>query len=327
MLSRVAERMYWGARYLERAENTARLVRVYDAALMDLPEEAGLGWPLLVEICGARELFNARYPKGGDRETLRFLSSDGENTGSIIASLLQARENFRTTRDLCPTEAWRAVNELYLYGRKALPGMTSPRRRHEVLSGVVQRVQQLTGLLSWHHESWRRLPLHAGRAESRARRHDDTHHRRRRGDVARHPRERDPAREHAVDGGSEIAVRLPDVPPVRAPAHSRRGRDPVPLHDPLFPRAVAHCLGEVQASMRELPNHEAPLRAALRVQREVDAQVSRPFGELELAPPDGRSADRTRRGTHGHRRELVPAWPCRVKRFACTCGLGVFFDD
>ena len=85
MLSRVAERMYWGARYLERAENTARLVRVYDAALMDLPEQAGIGWPLLVEICGAREAFSARYPNGGNG------GGNGSSAGGLIRTTTRTR--------------------------------------------------------------------------------------------------------------------------------------------------------------------------------------------------------------------------------------------
>lgn len=282
MLSRVAERMYWGARYLERVENTARLVRVYDAALMDIPEDAGLGWPLLVDICGARAQFSTRYPKGGDRETLRFLSSDPDNPGSIIASLSQARENFRTTRDLCPTEAWRSVNELYLYGRKVLPGTASPRRRHEVLSGIVQRVQQLTGLL--HGTMSHGDAYHFMRVGRNLERADMTT---RIIDVAAATLLGTRAKEARLDNTLWMAVlkSLSGYQMYRQYVRRRiRDEDVIRflLHDPLFPRAVAHCVGEVQASMRELPNHEGPLRSALRLQREVDAQLARTFDELDL---------------------------------------------
>jgi len=52
LLSRVAERIYWTARYLERAETTSRLARVYGNLLLDLPREAGLSWDVLVQIAG-----------------------------------------------------------------------------------------------------------------------------------------------------------------------------------------------------------------------------------------------------------------------------------
>jgi len=282
MLSRVAERMYWGARYLERAENTARLVRVYDAALLDLPDEAGVGWPLLVDICGVRETFNARYPKGSDRETLKFLISDPESPSSIVASLGQARENFRTTRDMCPTEAWRSVNELYLFGREALPKVASPARRHEVLSGVVQRGQQLTGLLSGtmsHGDAYNFIRL--GRNLERA---DMTT---RIIDIAAATLLGARASENGLDNTLWMAVlkSLSGYQMYRQYVRRRiRDEDVIRflLHDPLFPRAVAYCLSELETSMLKLPNHEAPLRAVLRLRRLVETQLPQGVEEAAL---------------------------------------------
>ena len=62
MLSRVAERLYWMARYLERAENTARLVSVYANLLLDLPKGSELGWDMLVRITGIEEPFRRALP-------------------------------------------------------------------------------------------------------------------------------------------------------------------------------------------------------------------------------------------------------------------------
>ncbi len=282
MLSRVAERMYWAARYLERAENTARLVRVYDAALLDLPEQAGVGWPLLVDICGARESFAARYPKGGDRETLKFLISDPDSTSSIVASLSGARENFRTTRDMCPTEAWRSVNELYLFGKKNLPKMSSPRRRHEVLSGVVQHVQQLAGLLSGtmsHGDAYNFIRL--GRNLERA---DMTT---RIIDIAAATLLRSGVSEARLENTLWMAVlkSLSGYQMYRQYVRRRIRDDDVIrflLGDPLFPRAVTHCLLELESAMHGLPNHEAPLRAVLRLQRLVDTQQPETVEEAGL---------------------------------------------
>jgi len=50
MLSKVAERVYWTARYIERVENTARLVQVYANLLLDLPREVNLGWYNLITL-------------------------------------------------------------------------------------------------------------------------------------------------------------------------------------------------------------------------------------------------------------------------------------
>ena len=50
MLSRAAERVYWAGRYLERAENTARIVQQYSQLLLDLPDEVEVGWRELIKI-------------------------------------------------------------------------------------------------------------------------------------------------------------------------------------------------------------------------------------------------------------------------------------
>ena len=50
LLSRVAERLYWLARYLERTENTARLIKSYNNLIMDIPIGTEPSWMILVDI-------------------------------------------------------------------------------------------------------------------------------------------------------------------------------------------------------------------------------------------------------------------------------------
>jgi uncharacterized alpha-E superfamily protein len=148
LLSRVAERLYWTARYLERAENSSRLTRVYGNLLLDLPRQAGLSWEVLIEITGAAELYRSLYPEPGHNTAERFLVADRKNPSSIRTSLACARENMRTTRDVVPSEAWRSVNELVMYFGQELDATTSHRRRYGIHSRVVERCQQIRGLLS-----------------------------------------------------------------------------------------------------------------------------------------------------------------------------------
>ncbi len=61
LLSRVAENVYWAARYLERAESTARIVREHTNLLVDLPTSAPLTWEPLLAIVGGRDDFDARH--------------------------------------------------------------------------------------------------------------------------------------------------------------------------------------------------------------------------------------------------------------------------
>jgi uncharacterized alpha-E superfamily protein len=115
LLSRVAETLYWAARYLERAEDTARIVREHTNMIVDLPTSVPVNWEPLLAITGTREAFDARYEKADEMSIVRFLVADRENSGSILRSVEQAREDFRTCREVLPREVWQSVNDLFLY--------------------------------------------------------------------------------------------------------------------------------------------------------------------------------------------------------------------
>jgi uncharacterized alpha-E superfamily protein len=282
MLSRVAERLYWTARYLERAENTARLVKVYSYMMLDLPNGVGLNWRQLVDISGAHEEFDKNYRSSGERNVIKFMLSDTETQGSLITSLAMARENIRTTRDLVPSEGWEHVNELYLFARKKLAGKSLPKNRYEFLSEIVMRCQQITGLLAGtmsHGPAYQfvRVGRNLERADMTTR---------------------------MIDVGSATLI-APGVELERLEnrlwtyvlrslsAHQmyrqnvRRRVQPdrvlaFLLQDTDFPRAVAHTLGEIAACLdKNLPHAEEPLRAVLRLQRlvaEADVEKLRTEG-------------------------------------------------
>ena len=148
LLSRVAERIYWSARYLERAETTSRLARVYGNLLLDLPREAGLNWDVLIQITGAGSLYRELHPNPGPDTAERFFVADRNNPSSVRTSLSCVRESVRTTRDIVPSEAWRSINELCLWVTQELDAETSHRRRYGIHSRVVEGCQQITGLLA-----------------------------------------------------------------------------------------------------------------------------------------------------------------------------------
>ena len=146
MLSRVAQNIYWMARYIERAEDTARLINVNSNLLLDLPRDTSFGWLPLIFIMGAEKLFFEKDPNrlADEATVIKFLISDREHSGSIISSLACARENLRTTRDAVPQEAWEQINGLYIYARDHVP---TRRGRYEFLRRVIQGAQQVNGLL------------------------------------------------------------------------------------------------------------------------------------------------------------------------------------
>ncbi|BBI52440.1 hypothetical protein HORIV_48610 [Vreelandella olivaria] len=72
MLSRVAENLYWMARYIERAEDTARLLSVNSHLMLDLPGRLPLGWAPLIEMTGSLETFTARHSDFEERNVVHF---------------------------------------------------------------------------------------------------------------------------------------------------------------------------------------------------------------------------------------------------------------
>jgi len=146
MLSRVAERIYWMSRYLERVENTARLIEVYTNLLLDLPSGVDIGWYNLVTLNDAEEWFDARYKVRDERNVIKFLLTDPDYPASIVNSLKMVKENVRTSRDVIPAESWEYVNGLSLYVQDNANDGIKRGTRHEFITEIIQCCQRFHGL-------------------------------------------------------------------------------------------------------------------------------------------------------------------------------------
>jgi uncharacterized alpha-E superfamily protein len=144
LLARVADRIYWGARYVERAEDAARVIRSYTDLLVDLPSDVPLSWEPLVALTG-------QDPTGagisGEQGVMQFLLADPENPGSIVSSLAHARENLRTTREVLPREAWYALNGLHQFVSSEAERAVARRTRDRFLGRVIDDSRRLDGVL------------------------------------------------------------------------------------------------------------------------------------------------------------------------------------
>jgi uncharacterized alpha-E superfamily protein len=147
MLSRVADNLYWFGRYVQRAENTARLINVNANLLLDLPRRVTLGWAPLIEIVGADTLFRALYEEASEESVVRFLTIDEQNPGSIKSSLNSAREILRVSRDTVPREVWESLNDLYLFvGERSETDIARAQRVH-FLGQIINGTLLLYGVL------------------------------------------------------------------------------------------------------------------------------------------------------------------------------------
>lgn len=149
MLSRVASNIYWLGRYLQRAENTARLVNVNALLLLDLPRGMKFGWQPLIQITGADDLYRSLYGDDfSEYNVVRFMLLDQRNPGSIHSSLHSAREILRTVRDATPREVWEKLNDLHYFVIGQGEGALSRSRRGAFLQRVIDGTMLVYSVLS-----------------------------------------------------------------------------------------------------------------------------------------------------------------------------------
>lgn len=261
MLSQVAERVYWFSRYLERTENTARLMLVRHQLILDLPTSIQPEWHLLVEMLGLDSQFDREDIIANEKNIIKFIFSDRNNPSSIISSIANTRENMRTTREVMPSECWERLNSLYLSVAQRSDKYLSRRERHNVLNGIIQSCQQIAGMLMGtmnHDDAYQFIVL--GRNIERA-------------DMST----------RIVDAGSaSLRGEEDEISPYRnvlwisilrsLSAYQmyrlsvRRNVKPQAVLDFLlksevFPRATAFNLNELERCVKKLSNHAKPLKA------------------------------------------------------------------
>ncbi|MFP4069046.1 MAG: alpha-E domain-containing protein [Verrucomicrobiota bacterium] len=119
MLSRVADSLYWMSRYIERAENIARLLDVNLQLLLDFEDMEGdklkEHWEPVIRAAGEEKLFYELYDEADSTSVTDFLTFNRENKSSVISCMLAARENARMIRDQISTEMWQCLNQAYLF--------------------------------------------------------------------------------------------------------------------------------------------------------------------------------------------------------------------
>jgi uncharacterized alpha-E superfamily protein len=114
MLSRIADSLFWIARYMERAEDMARILEVNYHMLLDpSTQTVRLRWGPLVAISGEQERFSTHYEQPDARNVFEFLAFHQDNPDSIVSCVQMVRENARTIRDRISREMWEDINSLY----------------------------------------------------------------------------------------------------------------------------------------------------------------------------------------------------------------------
>jgi uncharacterized alpha-E superfamily protein len=138
MLSRTADHLFWMARYIERAENTARMldVNLATSLLPQPPELAERGWRAMLGISELQSAYDAKHRAVTPHDVLDFMVREPANSSSISSCLQAARENARAVRGVLTTEVWETHNDTWLQLQKLLGGSVLQRDPSQLFEWV-----------------------------------------------------------------------------------------------------------------------------------------------------------------------------------------------
>lgn len=183
MLGRVADQLYWMARYSERAENMARILDVADRmTLTPQDDETRISaWTSALEIAGAQVSYGEAHGEIIGSNVLHYMALDPDNSWSIYSSIRSARENARALRGSITTEMFESLNATWLELRDMDEAVLAPAARRVFFDWVKERSHLFRGvaagtMLQDEALLFMRVGLDIERADSSARLLDSKYH-------------------------------------------------------------------------------------------------------------------------------------------------------
>ncbi len=307
LLARTAGAVYWAGRYLERAEDMARLVLVHGDSHVDLPVGQDVGWVPLLAVIGADDSWTG---SSSEDEVVEYLLVDARNPSSVLASLGAARDGFRSARAVVPRLSWELCNDLWRDRADERQLVRTREGRGQWLRAVVSACQRLNGTL-WGTMrrddalAFARIGQHLERADFTCR--------------VLGTRADSMAPEHPEDlyaGIRAMAVlqALGAYQPFRRgrPARSSAGSAPgFALQDEAFPRSVASCVSEVFEEVKCLPANEGVLASCAEASLHLSGASPERLSAIELRAFAEDMLSRPRHGARNSRRFVLPVTALR----------------
>lgn len=276
MLSRTAENLYWLSRYVERAENLARLLDVA-LRMASLPQgHAAIGseWASTVIAAGCEDSFYSCHEQASADSVIQHLVSDRNNPSSILSCLETARNNARMVRTGLSMSQWEAVNSTWIELNNFRAEDFAPERIGRFLDWVKERSLLFGGAVAntmlrsdafW----FSRLGMSIERADNTARIIDVKYN------VLL------PAQE-AVGGGMDYyqwASMLQSVSALRAYHWVYRDRvkpwlvAELLILKPEMPRSLAYCISDVSRQLENLAGAYGKRGECHRLAGQIDARL------------------------------------------------------
>ncbi len=147
MLGKTAGGLFWMFRYLERAENTARLLEAGWRIALTRSSNSENEWRSIVTTAGMNVGYEEKFDSYTAANVINYLLRDKDNPSSVMATLDQARSNARMVRTALSSEVWEATNECWMSIKAELARPVSERNLHDVLMAIRFRTSVVRGAL------------------------------------------------------------------------------------------------------------------------------------------------------------------------------------
>ena len=145
LLGSTANGLYWMGRYIERAENMARLVDTGLRLALTHTESSSDEWGSVLTSAGARDSFRERHSEFTAETVADFLLRDTSNPSSVMSSLDSARANARMVRTALTRETWESINEAWMSFKRMLAAPIDQRELPRLLDGIKRETALIRG--------------------------------------------------------------------------------------------------------------------------------------------------------------------------------------
>jgi uncharacterized alpha-E superfamily protein len=147
MLGKTAGGLYWMFRYLERSENTARLVEAGQRIALTRTGSADDEWASVLKTAAVYDGYCTYYDEVTKDQAIDWMLRDTDNPSSVLSVVQGARDNARLVRTALTREVWESVNECWMTLKAALARKVVERDLPGVLSLIRQRAAFVRGAM------------------------------------------------------------------------------------------------------------------------------------------------------------------------------------
>lgn len=174
LLGRTANGLYWMHRYLERTENTARLIDAGLRVALTGGSEPGDVWSSVLQSAGIDEAFAQAHEEANARTVTDFMLRDTRNPSSVLSAMETARHNGRMVRTALTREVWESLNEAWMNLCKSLARPVPDNRMPVALEQIKREIAHIRGafegtMLRDERFDFARLGTYVERADNTAR--------------------------------------------------------------------------------------------------------------------------------------------------------------